>query len=124
MDEGSGYGPVTNGLVYSGSATEVLTIKNIPGTWYGHKYRCSINGGQQYGKVYTIRFRNEWIGVANGNWHDAANWSCGRVPDANTDVIINSGTVVLSNDTVIRSLTVKPGAQISVTGQAKLTVTH
>jgi hypothetical protein len=124
VDEGSGYAPVTDGEVYSGSATEILTIKNIPGTWYGNKYRCAINGGQQYGKVYTIRFRNEWIGIANGNWHDPANWSCGRVPDANTDVIINSGTVVLSNDTVIRSLTVKPGAQISVTGQAKLTVTH
>jgi hypothetical protein len=113
-----------DGAVYTGSATQFLTIINIPGTWYGHKFRCSINGGQQYGKVYTIKFRNEWLGLAGNDWLNPANWSCGRVPDENTDVIVNSGTVHLNNNAVIRSLKTQQGVTIIVSPGKSLTITH
>jgi len=33
---------------------------------------------------------NEWNGTVNNAWENAANWSCGTVPAANTVVYINS----------------------------------
>ncbi|HSK11884.1 MAG TPA: choice-of-anchor Q domain-containing protein, partial [Phnomibacter sp.] len=124
VDEGSGYVVVTDGTFYTGTTTNMLTIKNIPGNWYGQTYRCAINGGQQYGRVYAIKFRNEWLGPADGSWHNAAHWSCGRVPDEFTDVVISRGSVVISANTVVRSLFLEPGVQISLVGQSTLTVTQ
>ncbi|MBK8425516.1 MAG: hypothetical protein IPL27_05825 [Lewinellaceae bacterium] len=39
-----------------------------------------------------------WDGSV-GNWTSAANWSCGHVPAAGDDVVINSGTVTLNAPT-------------------------
>jgi photosystem II stability/assembly factor-like uncharacterized protein len=67
---------------------------------------------------------NTWIGSVSTAWEDAANWSCGVIPDANTDVIIESGTVVLSSNATIRSLTTNSGANITVTSGYNLIVNH
>lgn len=65
-----------------------------------------------------------WIGMVSTAWENPANWSCGTLPDANTDVIINSGTVVLNSNTSIRSFTVKPGVNFTVTPGNNLIVNH
>jgi hypothetical protein len=124
VDKGNGYVAITDDVYFAGSATQALTIKNIPGTWYGYKFRCAVNGGQQYGKVYTIKFRNEWIGISNSSWHESSNWSCGSLPDENTDVIINSGSVFLTNNVTIRSLKAQAGVVINVSPGKSLTITH
>jgi len=67
---------------------------------------------------------NIWIGSVSTAWEDAGNWSCGVIPDANTDVIIESGTVVLSSNAIIKSLTTNPGANITVTSGFKLSVNN
>jgi hypothetical protein len=67
--------------------------------------------------------QNIWTGTAGNNWENAANWSCGKVPGTDTDVVVNSGTVVINSAVVIRSLKVNPGAQVTV-GSGSLTVLH
>jgi len=65
-----------------------------------------------------------WTGIVSNAWENPANWSCGTLPDANTDVIINSGTVVLSSNVTIRSFTARPGVNFTVTPAFKLTINH
>ncbi len=69
------------------------------------------------------RPQNIWTGNAGNSWEQAANWSCGTVPDNTTDVFVNSGTVVINSAVVIRSLKVNPGAQVTV-GYGSLKVLH
>lgn len=65
-----------------------------------------------------------WIGMVSTAWENPANWSCGTLPDANTDVIINSGTVVLNSNTSIRSFTVNPNVSFTITPGHNLIVNH
>ncbi len=69
------------------------------------------------------RPQNIWTGSAGNNWENAANWSCGAVPGADTDVFVNSGTVVINSAIVVRSMQVSPGAQVTV-ASGSLTVLH
>ncbi len=47
-----------------------------------------------------------WNGMGDGSsWGDAANWSCGEVPDADDDVTVNSGTITLGSPRTAASLT-------------------
>jgi hypothetical protein len=69
------------------------------------------------------RPQNIWTGNAGNNWENAANWSCGKVPGTDTDVFVNSGTVVINSAVVIRSLKVNPGAAVTV-GSGSLKVLH
>jgi len=40
VDEGTGYIDIANSAIYSGATTDSLTIKNIPASFHGNKYRC------------------------------------------------------------------------------------
>ena len=59
-----------------------------------------------------------WIGNGRGNWHDAANWSEGVVPDENTDVVIDQPGVHqldIRDDISVRSLEIgSPRSQITI----------
>jgi len=74
----------------------------------GFKYHCLVNGVA--GTEYTLRFKNVWTGAVDSSWFNAANWLCGTVPDANTDVVIPGGLSfypVLNANTDIRSILMK-----------------
>ncbi|HMO60932.1 MAG TPA: RagB/SusD family nutrient uptake outer membrane protein [Ferruginibacter sp.] len=48
-----------------------------------------------------------WTGAADSLWQNPANWSCGKVPDANTDVYVLGGTIhapLIEGDVVCRNL--------------------
>ena len=100
--------------------------------------RITINNSENNGRPVHVRYKNNippacaiidtrpqniWTGSAGNNWENAANWSCGAVPGANTDVFVNSGTVVINSAIVIRSMQVSPGAQVTV-GSGSLTLLH
>lgn len=122
VDTGSGF-VNTGDNHYSGDTTQTLNLSNIPSAWYGYQYCCMVDG--RYGNVFAIKFINKWTGTKNNEWSDAANWSCGNVPDANTDVIIDSGNpVFLNSNTTVRSLTVKSGAMFTIDPGVKLTLIH
>jgi IPT/TIG domain len=117
VDTGTGYRPIVNNANYSGTATSALQLINIPSTWYGYKYRYVVNGSI-YSQVFQLKFASRWTGSANNSWENPANWSCGQVPDSNTDLTIDVTTnggvpspsnVIVGANSICRSLTVLPG---------------
>lgn len=116
------YTDIVNDTNFEGANTSTLTLKNIPSSWYGRRYRCLTDNGNSI--FYTLTFLNSWTGAANTNWNNSSNWSCGNIPDANTDVVIQSGTVTVSSDVTVRSLTVKPGANVIVTPGVQVIVSN
>ena len=113
---------ISNNTNYAGVTSNTITLSNIPSTWYGYQFRCVVDGVN--GPVYTIKFANTWIGTTNAAWNNPANWSCWAVPDAHTDAIINSGTVIVTASTSVRSLTMGPGVIFTVNPGIIFTVLH
>ncbi|MCU0375582.1 MAG: hypothetical protein MUF24_09750, partial [Chitinophagaceae bacterium] len=64
------------------------------------------------GKYYTVQ---------SGNWHSAATWHSGVVPDANTKVHLNHPVVVDANASC-KALTAAPGVNIEVKPGKKLEI--
>lgn len=115
MNDGTGYAAIADNANFSGTTSQILQLNDIPSSWTGYQFKCSYD-------VFSIRFLSSWTGAVSSNWGDAANWECGTVPDTNTDVVIKAGTVVLNENTTIRSLSVAPGATLTVSPGITLTV--
>lgn len=114
VNTGTGFTDVANGTNYTGAATAVLLLNNINSSWYGYQYRCFVNANS-YSSIYTLKFTDTWTGAGGTSaWEDAANWSCGMVPDSNTDAIISTGTVILNSSTSCRSLSVSNAASFTI----------
>ena len=123
VNGGSTFTNISNNSNYTGTNTQNLTVANVPSSFTGNTYRCLI-GTSSYSQSYSIQFQNTFIGTINNQWHVAGNWSCGVVPDANTDVVIKTGQVLVNNNASCYSLTVLPGASVQVATGFMLTVTH
>lgn len=113
------YTPISDNTVYAGTNTNTLTLTNVPSSYYGYRFKCSPQS-----KIYTLKFVNTWTGAVDTDWGNPGNWSCGAVPDGNTDVIVNSGTVIVSANTSVRSLTLQPGVVFTVNSGVTFTITH
>ena len=126
VDDSTGYVTVTDNSIYSGSNTTFLTLTQPPGSFYGNKYQCTITTGDGtfLSQVYLLRFQNTWTGSVSSAWENPANWSCGVVPEANTDVIVNSGSIIVGANTTIRSLTLNPGVTFTIQPGVVLTIMH
>lgn len=64
-----------------------------------------------------------WNGGANTFWNNAANWECGNVPGINSSVIIPGAMPrypILLSSQEIKSLELRPGANISLVNGATL----
>jgi endoglucanase len=123
-NNGSSYTNISNGALYSGVGTDTLTLNSASSTMYGYLYRCTVNGSTAGSQVATLKFADTWIGTINNAWETAGNWSCGIVPDANTDVIISSGTPVINSIVNIRSLELDPSAILTVSQSKQLNILH
>jgi len=122
VNTGSGFINITDDSNYAGSNTNTLQFSNIPTAWYGYQYRAVVDNTVTSTPT-NILFVNRWTGAAgNGQWEDDSNWSCGYIPDSNTDVTIVAGTVVVSADASIRSLSLSPGVNFIVSPGVTLTV--
>jgi len=122
---GTTYSNISNGALYTGVTTDTLTIISTPSTMYGYLYRCSINGSTAGSQVATLKFADTWTGAVNNAWEVGGNWNCGTVPDANSDVIFNSGTATISSTVNIRTLSLNAaGAHLTVNTGHSLTVNH
>ena len=78
-----------------------------------------------YIAVYTSNCRqNYWTGTLSNAWENPANWSCGKIPDANTDVFINSGTVLTNSNIIIRTLSLNAGANFTVGSGTDFTILY
>ncbi len=103
---------------YTGINTDTLTIKGIPSSWNGIRYRCYVDGALSVN--YRISITNQFTG--SGNWETQSNWSCNLLPDQYTNVIISSGQVTINSNVVCNTLTVLPGASVVVSPGYNLTV--
>lgn len=119
---------VTNNVLGSYKVTDTSGNFTFP-TYYltpGHNYYLKwMLGNCSLKFPFTMPYpSNTWVGAINNNWEVPSNWSCGKVPDADANVIINSGKVVLNSNASCRSLTVNPGTTFTVKSNYTLTVLH
>ena len=70
---------------------------------------------------------NTWVGNVNLEWETPGNWSCGTVPTEASDVVIPPGVPFMPRTNAnikVRSLTVRPGATVTVKTGTVLEVTN
>ncbi|MEO7312658.1 MAG: M23 family metallopeptidase [Chitinophagaceae bacterium] len=125
VNTGTGFVNISDNSSYAGTTARQLQLKTIPSSFYGYQYRCFVNGNT-YSNALTLKFSSTWVGGASTAWENPSNWSCGNMPDANTDLVIQAGTFApaVNSNVSCRSTTVKPGTTITVKSGFKLTVTH
>ncbi|MES2850950.1 MAG: right-handed parallel beta-helix repeat-containing protein [Bacteroidota bacterium] len=121
-DTGAGFLNISDDSHYAGANTAILQLNNIPSQWYGYKYRCMADS--HYSNVVSIKFQNKWTGSVSSAWEDPQNWSCGILPDENTDVLINTGVVSLSSNVTVRSVSLSNNASLLVSPGYNLSVIH
>ena len=122
VNTGSGFVNIANNTNYNGVNNVTLQISNAPSSFNGYQYRCLVDGS--ISQVFTLGFTSNWTGLISNAWETAANWSCNTIPDANTDVIIYNGTVIVSSNAMCRSIKTNPGTNVMVNGGGTITVTH
>ena len=122
VNKGSGYAAVNSDINFSGVNTAVMQINNAPSSWNGYQFRCLVDGNT--GTEFTLGFTSVWNGSVSSAWENAANWSCNTVPDKYTDVIIQSGTVVVNSSAVCRSINASIGSVVTVNSGFAITVAH
>jgi hypothetical protein len=126
VDNGSGsFTNLTNAAPYSTVTTNALTLTAPATSLYGYKYRCFVNGNT-YSSTFTLQFASNWLGTTSTAWETTTNWSCGAVPDANTDVYISPGKPnypAVNSIRSVRSVHLQNGTTINVATNQKLTIT-
>jgi len=122
VNKGNGFEAIGDTGIYSGTSTATLNLNAVPSTYYGYAYRCSIDG--QYNDQQRIYFRNNWVGGSGNSWENPANWQCGSLPEANTDVFIPAGNITINSNVVCRSLRLATGATVTVAPGYNLTITN
>ncbi len=70
-----------------------------------------------------------WIGITSTDWFNASNWSGGKVPGANDDVVIAAGypnalVIPAGTSATCRSLVANPGVTVTVSSNAHLNILH
>ncbi|UEG49893.1 C25 family cysteine peptidase [Ferruginibacter lapsinanis] len=128
VNTGSGYQDITDNGVYSGAHKDTLTILNAPTSMYGYKFRAIINKNSvlSTGYEFTLKFALVWTGAIDDSWENPGNWGCNKVPDANTDVIINSGVTVypvIRSAAECRSINLLPNTSVEVSDGSSLNIT-
>ncbi|TVT38430.1 T9SS type A sorting domain-containing protein [Hymenobacter setariae] len=128
---GSFANPVSLGTLSGTSAGTIAAV--IPaGTAPGTGYRIRVVGSQpatvgtDNGVNIIIGAANiyTWTGAVSTNWNTAANWSCGTVPSATSDVVIPAGLgtyPLTSLGSTAHDLTIASGASLTLGAQFVLT---
>jgi PKD domain len=116
------YTNINDNATLIGTNNRTLLLKNAPSNWYGYKLRCQVDGAGS--NVSILKFVSYWTGAISNAWEDPGNWSCGRVPDLYTDVIVNNGAPVLNSYRAVRSLTLGTGVSLNVNPGFNLTIVH
>ena len=123
VDNGNGFTNLINNSNYSGVTTQSLQVNNIPSSFQGNKYRCFSASLSLYSKTTVLKIANSWIGSVSNAWENASNWSCGTIPNSNTDVIIDAGaSILISSNVTINTINIQPKASVTVVTGYTLTV--
>jgi hypothetical protein len=68
---------------------------------------------------------NQWTGAVSKNWHDATNWSTGRVPNEKTHVFIIQAPNICElsqSDVNIASIQLKPGGVLNIINNRQINI--
>lgn len=124
VNTGAGFVDLQDNVFYQDAKKQWLKLKSLPTSFAGYQYRCRIGNlfTYTYSNVYGLKFRNTWQGTVSEQWENPQNWSCGLVPDNNTDVEITSGNVVINSSTTVKSLRVSPDTRLTIVSGVKLNV--
>lgn len=115
-------GNVSNGTsLATPSSSQVVSAS---GTYYFRSYNNCGWGTQGSAVVVITNTANTWTGAISSAWENPGNWSCGSVPDATTDVIINSGNVIINSNAICRSLSMGQGVIVTTNSNYSLTIVH
>jgi hypothetical protein len=124
VNTGLGFTNITNGGVYSGATTAILTLTNVPASQNGYTYQCVVNDCRvSNSATLTVPTTNTWTGITSTDWSTGSNWSCGTAPTNTSNIIIPTTTVtptLLSNQ-IINSLSLT-GTNKIILGNSSLTV--
>ena len=120
VNTGAGFTNITNNSLYTGTTTDSLTLIDPPSSMYGYTYRCVISDSTSilYSSEYVLKFTDIWTGSIDTTWEKGANWDCGLIPDANMDVLINTGLTnypVIKSNAICRSIHMNSSAALKVT---------
>jgi uncharacterized lipoprotein YddW (UPF0748 family) len=117
MLNGNTWENIMPGPHFTGTQSPSLGLVNMPMSFYGAVIRCLADGSNP-GPLYTLRFGSTWTAGQGASWNNAANWSCGAVPNIQTDAIIQGGItpfpMVDIPNAEARSVILRTGAQIQV----------
>jgi len=123
INSGSGYVVLSDGYYFGGTSTPTLTIRYYGASALGYRYRCVVDDAGSY--EFVLRYKDTWTGAFDNHWEIPQNWSCGKIPDANTDVIIPPGTnLTISTNITVRSITLGIGANVTLAPGGNLTILH
>jgi hypothetical protein len=124
VNTGKGFTDLTDGAHYSGSGIFSMQIIDAPTSWYGYQYRCVVDGVTDTA-LFILQFATTWTGITD-NWSDTRNWSCGQIPDSNTDVILEplGDLIIVDINAFCHSLTVNPNSSVSIDPGITLKITH
>ena len=100
----------------AGYATDILGNTRI--------YNSVVDMGAYEVQALPGLVTNTWTGAVSTVWENPLNWSLGVLPNPCTQVIINSGTIILSSNAVIYSLTINPGVIVTINAGYNLTILH
>lgn len=122
------YANVPNNATYDNETTATLTILNPTTALNGYQYRCIVTGGvapnaTSNDATLTVNAYGTWNGAVNSDWNNAGNWNCGQIPNATTNVTVNSGgnqPVINVNNAVCNNLTINAGATLAFTGTTNI----
>jgi len=114
--------------IYDGTNTSTLTLHSPPTIYNGTKYRCLTNTGTGllFSPEFILKIIDRWTGEADTNWNNPMNWSCGQVPDANTEVIVAPGLPhypIVSTNSACKRLVMLNGTTIIVSVGVVLDIT-
>jgi hypothetical protein len=98
-------------------ARKTIFVSNSHDAWsatYNPTFREENKNVYEWMLQYSRSFNNTWKGTTSTVWEAIANWTEGVLPDANTNVFINSGNITIKSNVTIRSITLAAGASLKV----------
>jgi len=91
-------------------------------TTYNPNYREDGKNVYEWMLQFRREFTSTWIGGTSTAWDNNANWSEGIVPDANTNVVINNGNIIIKKNVEVKSINIARGASLKVDPGFKLNI--
>jgi hypothetical protein len=111
----------------------VGSVTHLPGAFFTSEttlnWNESYTGANNYGAnadgITDVSDTISWRGTTNSDWFTASNWGRGRVPDANSNVIVPITAhklIINSTGSVCHNITIGSGSSLTITGTDTLTV--